>query len=217
MHTLCFRIFMTVESVPICGTNLAWCVSLFLQWVRMKKRDFARANLVLQRVARDVWGSSREVWITERASTILQVWHRYAVFCRCKRYGQGIPYFPVPIPNWTMFIDEFQNRQLRARVSQQLMPKVRSLGTKCVDGFDLFVVRSASSSQKSMASQCSAVACLTARALMPLFQYVLPLFAVHYPSVHALVVDRREQHEAFSKSDDCRHQLAQSAFVNAVL
>lgn len=118
--------------MPFCMTLCEWanvcdvsCVTcLCVQMVKRQQRAFARANLSLQRVARNVWGASRDMWITERVAIILEMWHRYAVFRRCKRYGQGIPVFPDALPLWTAFVDNFQARKLRARMSAHYMPKV---------------------------------------------------------------------------------------------
>lgn len=99
-----------------------FCASL--QAIKRQQRSYARANQSLQRVARNVWGSARDMWITERLAVILEMWHRYALFRRCKRYGQGIPVFPTALTNWTTFVDNYQARKLRQRMSTHYMPKV---------------------------------------------------------------------------------------------
>jgi hypothetical protein len=98
-----------------------------LQAIKRQLRSYARANQSLQRVARNVWGSARDMWITERLAVMLEMWHRYALFRRCKRYGQGIPVFPTVLANWTAFVDNYQARKLRQRMSTHYMPKVLPL------------------------------------------------------------------------------------------
>ena len=101
--------------------------------------------MVLQRVAHDVWGSAQELWLSERVMQILLMWHRYAVFSRCKREGQGIPVFALTVEKWDRFLDVYHDRKLRETLSRRMIGVVSraSAGSSGVvavwDCFSVFV------------------------------------------------------------------------------
>ena len=94
------------------------------QVVRQRKKDFNDARIVLQRVAHDVWGNAKELWVSERAIQLLLMWHRYTVFMQCKRAGQGFPIFAMTIEKWDAFVDRYHDRKLRESLSKRLIPLV---------------------------------------------------------------------------------------------
>ena len=96
------------------------------QIVRQRKKDLHDARVVLQRVAHAVWGSASELWLSERVILVLAMWRRFAVFCACKRHGQGVPVFSPQLDKWDAFVESYHDRKLREVASRRFTPLVRS-------------------------------------------------------------------------------------------
>ncbi len=63
---------------PSCSLGCP-CVSLptrQLQSIRTQKKRFNDARIMLQRVAHTAWGSVAELWVSERAVLLINMWHR---------------------------------------------------------------------------------------------------------------------------------------------
>eukprot|EP00939_MAST-03C_sp_MAST-3C-sp1_P004551 g4551.t1 len=90
-------------------------VDLFNRWVAWTKRCQTRrrkALLVLRRCRSRV---DNQMWLTERVSLILNMWHRYTVFKRAVRLGQDPPNFCSPryvdLCEWKRYVQIYNRRK----------------------------------------------------------------------------------------------------------
>ncbi|TMW64805.1 hypothetical protein Poli38472_008972 [Pythium oligandrum] len=87
----------------------------FLLWKQVhanEKRIGLNAQLCIKRAARMAF-QSRPVWAGERLLIIFSIWARWTAFSRCKRLGIPMPQFAQTLPQWELWLHNYQERQIR--------------------------------------------------------------------------------------------------------
>uniref|UniRef100_K3WUE5 Uncharacterized protein n=1 Tax=Globisporangium ultimum (strain ATCC 200006 / CBS 805.95 / DAOM BR144) TaxID=431595 RepID=K3WUE5_GLOUD len=88
---------------------------MFLLWKKVyqeNKRVGLDAQLCIKRAARLAFGS-RPVWAGEKLLLVFGIWCRYATFTRCKRSGRPFPQYTQALPQWDIWVHNYQERQVR--------------------------------------------------------------------------------------------------------
>lgn len=87
----------------------------FLRWKRVhleNKRVGLDAQLCIKRAVRMAFGS-RPVWAGEKLMLIFGIWSRWATYSRCKRSGLPLPHYSQALPQWDIWVHNYQERQIR--------------------------------------------------------------------------------------------------------